>query len=579
MKVRTSNRTNYLPGYRSDQQPPNLHTAVLTAMTKKRVRYADKENSSSNGSYRRPTLDDFTVITPHPYGVEPAGNSLLAGGTSCRQESLRWLSDSLWQHVFSFCDGPTLGGGVVIACREWYVAGHQPELWRDLVLRLYEGRTLAEMPTSGSWKDTYAQSVDSSFIGVHHSPLRLQGVFSDELHRTHTCRSFRIPEVWYDPSNGSVDRVKDMNPEVFFAEYEEKNVPVVMCGSAKSWTAVERWKSVSYLERHTKGRSFRATSGAAPLPANFELPAYVSYCRSDNLEEAPLYLFDRTALGGGQLRDDFFPDLQRTCPNFDPCRVRENSHDLFQLLGGEKRPDHTWLIVGPKRSGSSFHIDPNATHAWNAAIVGRKRWIFYPPGVTPPGVHPSPDGDHVTMPISLGEWIINFWAEHLRRCRTAPESERPIECTAKEGDVVFVPHGWWHMVINLDDFNVAITHNYVARSNLSNVLRFLVRKVDQISGCRDRTESIKPERLHQEFCTKLREDYPMWLTEATIVADRQWTCRAWNDSLAEDGKDKTGSGKSTVADVRTKQETKRPKTILSEAIRADDKADFSFSFF
>ena len=52
------------------------------------------------------------------------------------------------------------------------------------------------------------------------------------------------------------------------------------------------------------------------------------------------------------------------------------SEDLFAVIG-EDRPNYRWLIVGPARSGSSFHIDPNATSAWNAVVRGRKKWILY----------------------------------------------------------------------------------------------------------------------------------------------------------------------------------------------------------
>jgi hypothetical protein len=84
-------------------------------------------------------------------------------------------------------------------------------------------------------------------------------------------------------------------------------------------------------------------------------------------------------------------------------------------------------------------------------------------------------------------------------------------------------------VINLDEWNIAITHNYVSRSNLCNVLRFLREKRDQVSGCRDRIESIKPEQLYEEFKKTLQQQHPKWLQHALDVPD--WTCRAWKKSM------------------------------------------------
>lgn len=69
------------------------------------------------------------------------------------------------------------------------------------------------------------------------------------------------------------------------------------------------------------------------------------------------------------------------------------------------------MIIGPERSGSSFHKDPNSTSAWNAVIKGKKKWILFPPNVTPPGVHPSEDGADVATSVSLTEWFLNFYSD------------------------------------------------------------------------------------------------------------------------------------------------------------------------
>ncbi|VAI91527.1 unnamed protein product [Triticum turgidum subsp. durum] len=171
------------------------------------------------------------------------------------------------------------------------------------------------------------------------------------------------------------------------------------------------------------------------------LDRYFQY--SDNAEEErPLYLFDAK----------FADKVPEMGSDYEvPVYFQE---DLFKVLG-EERPDYRWVIIGPAGSGSSFHVDPNSTSAWNAVIKGAKKWVMFPPEVPPPGVHPSSDGAEVTSPVSIMEWFMNFYGA----CRTW--EKRPIECVCRAGEIVFVPNGWWHLVINLEE-SIAITQNYVS---------------------------------------------------------------------------------------------------------------------
>jgi hypothetical protein len=82
-------------------------------------------------------------------------------------------------------------------------------------------------------------------------------------------------------------------------------------------------------------------------------------------------------------------------------------------------------------------------------VTGRKKWIFYPPGVDPPGVRASPDGADVIVPVSISEWLITFWSFHCEARKHKDPSKRPLECITEPGEIIFVPHGYWHMVINL----------------------------------------------------------------------------------------------------------------------------------
>jgi hypothetical protein len=69
---------------------------------------------------------------------------------------------------------------------------------------------------------------------------------------------------------------------------------------------------------------------------------------------------------------------------------------------------------------------------------------------------------------------------------------KPIECIVRAGELIFVPRGWWHMAINLED-GVAITQNCVSRTNLPHVLSFLRpgRTLELVSGVAEEDRCVR----------------------------------------------------------------------------------------
>jgi hypothetical protein len=233
----------------------------------------------------------------------------------------------------------------------------------------------------------------------------------------------------------TIERRSNLSVEDFVRDFENPNKPVLIERAIDDWPDLSKWDR-EYMLQQAGDVAFAAG------PVDLKLKDYYTYADLVE-EERPLYIFD----------SKFAEKAPELALDYDvPKYFRE---DLFSLLG-QARPDYRWLICGPARSGSSFHIDPSSTSAWNAVIRGAKKWVMYPPHVIPPGVHPSTDGAEVASPVSLTEWFMNFY-EQTRRMK-----EKPVECICRAGEVVFVPNGWWHIVINLED-SIAITQNYVSR--------------------------------------------------------------------------------------------------------------------
>eukprot|EP00897_Mesotaenium_endlicherianum_P000489 jgi/Mesen1/10440/ME000082S09943 len=439
----------------------------------------------------------------HSYGVQPLGNMFLSSsGINTRDTglgNLKVLSDTTVLEILSLL-GPRDTCRLALVSRGFYVYAHHEELWRTWTLEKLGG----QFDFDHNWKRTYQQgALPNNDTWKPHKPMKVRGFYSDHLFQSWLCASVEVKPEWVARDN--IPRRCELSLEDFIRDFEEPGRPVIITDALATWPALQKWDH-EYLVRHAGQVAFAAG------PVDITLERFQQYARRVQ-EERPLYIFD--------------PEFGEKAPQLStdysvPLYFRE---DLFSLLESG-RPHYRWLIAGPARSGSSWHIDPNATSAWNAVVRGSKKWILFPPGAVPPGVHPSPDGADVAAPVSITEWFMNFYAD------TRKGDVRPVEGVCRAGEVLFVPHGWWHLVINLED-SVAITQNFVSRRNVLSVLEFLNRP----NACQLVSGTSERESLHDRFLKRYEDAHPGSLQElrraAQEKADRKQKKAAFWDTVAD----------------------------------------------
>jgi histone arginine demethylase JMJD6 len=178
-----------------------------------------------------------------------------------------------------------------------------------------------------------------------------------------------------------------------------------------------------------------------------------------NKDDSPLYIFDSSSIKKQSMESgDSVVSRGYRPPTFF-------QEDLWSYVGDSRRPPHKWFLVGPERSGTTVHIDPLATSAWNTAIVGRKRWVIFPPEtekivVKAAKLYAKGEDDEAA----------NYFMKVLKRLKDTNPGIVMYEFTQNPGETLFVPSGWWHAVLNLED-TVAITQNFCSPQNFDKVWR------------------------------------------------------------------------------------------------------------
>ncbi|XP_059638208.1 lysine-specific demethylase JMJ21 isoform X2 [Cornus florida] len=280
----------------------------------------------------------------------------------------------------------------------------------------------------------------NEYVEPHRKPLQFDGFQSLFLYRRFYRCYVSLHGFYVD--NGNVERKKDLSLEDFDRVYDGQK-PVLLSGLAETWPARHKW-GIDQLLLNYGDTAFRISQRSS-RKITMKFRDYVSYMQTQH-DEDPLYIFDEKfgEVTPGLLEEYSVPHLFQ--------------EDLFDVL--DHRPPFRWLIIGPERSGASWHVDPALTSAWNTLLCGRKRWALYPPGRVPLGVtvHVNDeDGDvNVETPSSL-QWWLDFYP-------LLADEDKPIECTQLPGETIFVPSGWWHCVLNLET-TVAVTQNFVNSKN------------------------------------------------------------------------------------------------------------------
>jgi hypothetical protein len=236
-------------------------------------------------------------------------------------------------------------------------------------------------------------------------------------------------EVLWDHARCDIERLdaSKLTPRDFTKLYRGKR-PVLLTGSVLThWPALHKWTRRAIMEQFGN-RTIKVgigsdivNSGGGQGLATITVEDFLNVLNSSSPD---LFTFDvdfSTALP--ELKEDF------------------RTPDFFLSFNGEgsRRQKQSWhmLSVGGSRRGLPFHVHGET---WLGLVFGRKRWFLYPPGkgltnMARVGHHPL---------LSVWHWFKHV-LPHLKG------EERPLQCSQRAGEVMYLPPGWKHLTLNIGE--------------------------------------------------------------------------------------------------------------------------------
>jgi len=258
---------------------------------------------------------------------------------------------------------------------------------------------------------------------------RALGILSGFLGGCHVCKC----ETNFFAKPQQILRVEGnkFSTEEFNEHFVKPSTPVIFNGMTK------QWKINDYLSREKLVEAFpdllfsvKIESKAYGEDVCEDMDLDTFYRKNDSGNGEPLYLFHFLEPGHPFLELYDVPEIFQ--------------EDVFDMLPIDQRPAWRWFVLGLENSGSSMHIDPNATQAWNALLKGEKRWVLIP--------NLNREMIEKTAKQTAEEFFQTTYHE-LRE-----QGVEMYETMQMPGETIFVPAGWHHVVLNCSE-TIAVTQN------------------------------------------------------------------------------------------------------------------------
>lgn len=410
--------------------PPNSTTTLLELRTQLKIRMAgDRPQRHVVAALSEAQLATLDLLIA--FGADLNAGSHHSGSTALHlaarsgaTEAVKRLImagatvDSRNRHGFTPLILATIAGHAD-SCRALLDAGASSDAKDGLgnTARWYASTAGSAMTPQESWE----------LFGVKHSPAA-SGPARSALHESSDKGGWGALDddatLSTLPDICEVDRIShEQAPNAFEREYLLAARPVVVIGGAGEMQAKHSWGKGRFLKL-VSNQTFQAQK--LPVRQQEEPTSLEEY-----LQEAAQGMHAAPLSWNVPHNSTLWDELQRHLSL--PRALSTASVGHLASFG---------LFLGPQGSGTSMHYHRSA---WNALLYGRKLWALTPP--------PSSTFRRNEMAITSFKngWLNEAALRASNQSIEAGKGERMLFCVQHEDDVLFVPAGWGHATLNLNE--------------------------------------------------------------------------------------------------------------------------------
>ncbi len=273
-----------------------------------------------------------------------------------------------------------------------------------------------------------------------------------------------------------VERAHGMTPEIFHHRYlSGAGKPVVLTDAMNSWPALTRWNfeffktrygsekvlpgiwlGAKHLKYMTLNDYFDYLDAPEAPAKGFWLDPDTKYPCAPPAEpwSSPLYLSWNVFGKHPELLEDIqlSPTFVEDWLPLLPEALRKTLDEATRYFAGG-------IMMGPRNARVGLHRDFLDTHGCLAQILGNKRCVLF-----------SPEDSAAVYEGRVDVDDPDFEKFPLFRDATA------YECILAPGELLFMPHHWWHHVVSLEK-TITINYNFFNRFNFSGYMTHLLREL------------------------------------------------------------------------------------------------------